>query len=149
MLADQYEHAGTLGELIIKTDQASVAQTLGGDPARAMATPKHVLQRKLLDGLRYLLRDEFKLNQPGGPSDGWLTQDTLWLVSKTVSDKLRAHLLSQGIEGIPSNNTAVFTCSRTMASLNPPRTGRQSGRRPSRAKQGDRTALPSCGCLQP
>jgi hypothetical protein len=32
----------------------------------------------------------------------------LWLVSKTVSDKLRAHLLSQGIEGIPSSNTAVF-----------------------------------------
>jgi hypothetical protein len=39
---------------------------------------------------------------------GWLTQDALWLVSKTVSDKLRAHLLSQGIDGIPANNTAVF-----------------------------------------
>lgn len=109
VLAGQYEHAGTLGELVIKADQASVALALGGDPARAMAAPKHALQRKLLDGLRYLLREEFKLNQPGGPSDGWLTQDALWLVSKTVSDKLRAHLLSQGIEGIPSNNTAVFT----------------------------------------
>lgn len=109
VLAGQYEHAGTLGELVVKADQASVALALGGDPARAMAAPKHALQRKLLDGLRYLLREEFKLNQPGGPSDGWLTQDALWLVSKTVSDKLRAHLLSQGIEGIPSNNTAVFT----------------------------------------
>jgi hypothetical protein len=29
-------------------------------------------------------------------------------VSKTVSDKLRAHLLSQGIDGIPASNTAVF-----------------------------------------
>ncbi len=29
-------------------------------------------------------------------------------MSKTVSDKLRAHLLSQGIDGIPSSNTAVF-----------------------------------------
>ncbi|MCZ4130490.1 TraI domain-containing protein, partial [Stutzerimonas balearica] len=37
-----------------------------------------------------------------------LTQDALWLVSKTVSDKLRAHLLSQGIDGIPASNTAVF-----------------------------------------
>jgi hypothetical protein len=37
-----------------------------------------------------------------------LTQDALWLVSKTVSDKLRAHLLAQGIDGIPSSNTAVF-----------------------------------------
>lgn len=48
---------------------------IGGDPAKAMAAPRHALQRKLLEGLRYLLR---------------------------------AHLLSQGVEGIPSNNTAVF-----------------------------------------
>ncbi len=107
VLAGQYEHAGTLGELVAKADQASVAHELGGDPAKAMGAPKHALQRKLLDGLRFLLREEFKLNQPQA-SDGWLTQDALWLVSKTVSDKLRAHLLSQGIDGIPSNNTAVF-----------------------------------------
>jgi hypothetical protein len=107
LLAGQYEHAGKLGELILQADQASVAQALGGDPARAMAAPKHSLQRKLLEGLRYLLREELKLNQPQA-SDGWLTQDALWLVSKTVSDKLRAHLLAQGIEGIPANNTAVF-----------------------------------------
>jgi integrating conjugative element relaxase (TIGR03760 family) len=107
VLAGQYEHAGTLGELVVQADQASVAHELGGDPAKAMAAPKHALQRKLLEGLRFLLREEFKLNQPQA-SDGWLTQDALWLVSKTVSDKLRAHLLSQGIDGIPSNNTAVF-----------------------------------------
>ncbi|CAI07455.1 conserved hypothetical protein [Aromatoleum aromaticum EbN1] len=107
VLAGQYEHAGTLGELVAQADQASVAQALGGDPAKALAAPRHALQRKLLDGLRYLLKEEFKLNQPQA-SDGWLTQDALWLVSKTVSDKLRAHLLSQGIDGIPSSNTAVF-----------------------------------------
>lgn len=107
VLAGQYEHAGTLGELVIQADQASVAQELGGDPSKALAAPKHALQRRLLDGLRYLLREEFKLNQPQA-SDGWLTQDALWLVSKTVSDKLRAHLLSQGIDGIPASNTAVF-----------------------------------------
>jgi integrating conjugative element relaxase (TIGR03760 family) len=107
VLAGQYEHAGVLGELLIQADQASVAQELGGNPSKALAAPKHALQRKLLDGLRYLLREELKLNQPQA-SDGWLTQDTLWLVSKTVSDKLRAHLLSQGIDGIPSSNTAVF-----------------------------------------
>ncbi|WP_258231584.1 MobH family relaxase, partial [Achromobacter pulmonis] len=108
VLAGQYEHAGVLGELVIQADRASVAQALGGDPAKALTAPRHALQRKLLDGLRYLLREELKLNQPQA-SDGWLTQDSLWLVSKTVSDKLRAYLLSQGIEGIPSNNTAVFT----------------------------------------
>jgi integrating conjugative element relaxase (TIGR03760 family) len=107
VLAGQYEHAGTLGELVVQADQASVARELGGDPGKALAAPRHTLQRKLLDGLRYLLKEEFKLNQPQA-SDGWLTQDALWLVSKTVSDKLRAHLLSQGIDGIPASNTAVF-----------------------------------------
>ncbi len=107
VLAGQYEHAGTLGELVVQADQASVAQELGGDPSKALTAPRHALQRKLLDGLRYLLKEELKLNH-GGPADGWLTQDALWLVSKTVSDKLRAHLLSQGIDGIPASNTAVF-----------------------------------------
>ncbi|WP_369326277.1 MobH family relaxase [Alcaligenes nematophilus] len=107
VLAGQYEHAGVLGELITKADQASVSESLGGDPSKALAAPKHALQRKLLAGLRYLLHEELKLNQ-AGPADGWLTDDALWLVSKTVSDKLRAHLLSQGIDGIPDSNTAVF-----------------------------------------
>ncbi|MEX5685368.1 MobH family relaxase [Pseudomonas silesiensis] len=118
VLAGQYEHAGTLGELVVQADRASVAQALGGDPARAMAAPKHALQRKLLDGLRYLLKEELKLNQPQA-SDGWLTQDALWLVSKTVSDKLRAHLLAQGIDGIPANNTAVFNVLQDHGMLQP------------------------------
>jgi hypothetical protein len=107
VLAGQYEHAGTLGELVIQADRASVAQALGGDPSRAMAALRHSLPRQLLDGLRYLLKEELKLNQPQA-SDGWLTQDALWLVSKTVSDRLRAHLLSQGIEGIPASNATLF-----------------------------------------
>ena len=41
-----------------------------------MAAPKQALQRKLLNGLRYLLKEELKLNQPQA-SDGWLTQDSL------------------------------------------------------------------------
>ena len=118
VLAGQYEHAGVLGELVVQADRASVAQELGGDPARAMAAPKHALQRKLLDGLRYLLKEQLKLNQPEA-SDGWLTEDALWLVSKTVSDKLRAHLLSQGIEGIPANNTAVFNVLQDHGMLQP------------------------------
>lgn len=123
VLAGQYEHAGVLGELVIQADRASVAQALGGDPARAMAAPKHALQRKLLEGLRYLLKEELKLNQPQA-SDGWLTQDALWLVSKTVSDKLRAHLLSQGIDGIPANNTAVFNVLQDHGMLQPSSEGK-------------------------
>ena len=106
-LAGQYEHAGILGELVTRADQASVARALGGNPVQALAAPRHALQRKLLEGLRYLVREEFKLNQPEA-SDGWLTDNTLWLVSKTASDKLRAHLLSQGIGGIPERNTTLF-----------------------------------------
>lgn len=118
VLAGQHEHAGMLSELVVQADRASVAQDLGGDPSRAMAAPKTALQRKLVDGLRYLLKEELKLNQPQA-SDGWLTQDTLWLVSKTCSDKLRAHLLSQGIEGIPSSNTAVFNVLQDHGVLQP------------------------------
>lgn len=106
-LAGQHEQAGILGELVIRADQASVARALGGDPVQALAAPRHALQRKLVDGLRYLLHDVLKLNQPEA-SDGWLTDNALWLVSKTVSDKLRAHLLSQGISGIPERNTTLF-----------------------------------------
>ncbi len=95
VLAGQYEHAGVLGELVVQADRASVAQELGGDPARAMAAPKHALQRKLLDGLRYLLKEQLKLNQPEA-SDGWLTEDGLWLVSKTVIFRRRLH----GISGV-------------------------------------------------
>ncbi|WP_248800901.1 MobH family relaxase [Pseudomonas sp. MWU13-2105] len=106
-LAGQYEHAGTLGELVSQADQASVAQELGGNPVKALAAPKSSLQRQLIEGLRYLVNEQLKLNQARA-SDGWLTDDSLWLVSKTVADKLRAHLLSQGADGIPSSNATLF-----------------------------------------
>ena len=102
ILAGHFEHAGVLGDIVTKADQSSVAQELGGDPIKVMAAPKHVLQRKLLDGLRYLVKEELKLNNAGPADEG------LWLVSKTVADKLRAHLLSQGISGIPSKNSVIF-----------------------------------------
>lgn len=108
VLAGQYEHAGILGEIVVKADQASVAQELGGNPARALSAPKQSLQRQLADGLRHLVRDTFKLNQPDGPADGWLTQDALWLVSKPIADQLRAYLLVQGVEGVPSSNAPFF-----------------------------------------
>lgn len=107
LLTGHHEYAGELGELVMRADQASVAQALGGDPGKALSAPKHALQRRLLEGLRYLLNETLKLNQPQA-SDAWLTEDALWLVSKTVCDKLRAHLLAQGINGIPENNTTVF-----------------------------------------
>ncbi|MDF3133604.1 MobH family relaxase [Pseudomonas extremaustralis] len=106
VLAGQYERAGVLGELVIQADRVSTAQNIGGNPSKALQAPIHSLQHHLICGLRHLVQHELKLNQPGAAA--WLTQDALWLVSKTVTDKLRAYLLSQSIEGIPSSNIAVF-----------------------------------------
>ena len=106
VLAGQYELAGVLGELVIQADRVSTAQNIGGNPSKALQAPIHSLQHHLIRGLRHLVQHELKLNQPGAA--GWLTHDALWLVSKAVTDKLRAYLLSQSIEGIPSSNIAVF-----------------------------------------
>ncbi|KTT49737.1 relaxase [Pseudomonas oryzihabitans] len=108
VLAGQYEHAGVLGEIIIQADQASVAQELGANPQRAMEAPRNTIQRQLAEALRALVTEKFKLNQLDGPSDGWLTQDALWLVSKPIADQLRAMLLAQGVEGIPTSNAPFF-----------------------------------------
>lgn len=108
ILAGHYEHAGILGEIVVKADQASVAQELGGNPLRALSAPKQSLQRQLSEGLRFLVRDTLRLNQADGPADGWLTHDALWLVSKPIADQLRAYLLTHGVEGIPSSNATFF-----------------------------------------
>lgn len=106
LLANHYEHSGTLGELVQQADRVSTAQNIGANPTKALQAPKHSLQHHLLTGLRHLIKNEFKLNQPGAA--GWLTQDHLWLVSKTATDKLRAYLLAQAVDGIPSSNIALF-----------------------------------------
>ncbi|WPM28243.1 MobH family relaxase [Pseudomonas sp. P1B16] len=106
LLADHYEYAGTLGELVLQADRVSTAQNIGANPTKALQAPKHSLQHHLLTGLRHLVKNEFKLNQPGAA--GWLTEDHLWLVSKTATDKLRAYLLAQSVDGIPSSNIALF-----------------------------------------
>jgi len=106
LLSDHYEHAGTLGELVLQADRVSTAQNIGANPTKALHAPKHSLQHHLLTGLRHLIKNEFKLNQPGAA--GWLTESHLWLVSKTATDKLRAYLLAQSVDGIPSSNIALF-----------------------------------------
>ncbi|MHB0818439.1 MobH family relaxase [Stutzerimonas stutzeri] len=114
LLSGHYDQAGALGEIIIKADKASVAKALGGNPAKAMAVataPQDSLQGRMLRGLRQMIRESgadapFRLNQPG--ASGWLTDDALWLVSKTVTDRLRALLLHQGMEGVPTRNARMF-----------------------------------------
>ena len=106
LLANHYEYAATLGELVLQADRVSTAQNIGANPTKALQAPTRSLQHHLLTGLRHLVKNEFKLNQPGAA--GWLTENHLWLVSKTATDKLRAYLLAQAVNGIPSSNIAMF-----------------------------------------
>ncbi|MCQ9422344.1 TraI domain-containing protein [Pseudomonas sp. LJDD11] len=123
LLAGQYEHAGILGELVVQADRASVAQELGANPDRAARAPISSLQRQLVDALRLLVTEQLKLNESGA-ADGWLTQDALWLVSKTVADKLRAHLLAQGTEGIPASNPTLFNLLQDQGLILPNESGK-------------------------
>lgn len=106
VLAGQYEHAGVLGELVTQADRISTAQNIGGNPAKALLAPVTSLQHHLLSALRHLVKNELKLNQVGAA--GWLTADALWLVSKVAADKVRAYLLAQSVDGVPSSNIALF-----------------------------------------
>jgi integrating conjugative element relaxase (TIGR03760 family) len=100
------ERGGIIAELVHQADRASVARALGGDPVQALAAPSESLQRKLAEGLRYLVREQFKLNQKGGV--GWLTDDALWLVSPRAVNELKAHLYAQGIKSIPADLNRLY-----------------------------------------
>jgi conjugal transfer pilus assembly protein TraI len=102
------DHAGVLGEIIARADGESVARNLGAGEwvqfSTARAKPLH---EKLLTALRHLLAEgELPLNRDG--AGGWLVGDELWLVSKRATDALRAHLIREGHEGVPSRNDRIF-----------------------------------------
>lgn len=107
-LTGHSERAGMLAELVQQADQASVARNLGGDMKTALVRPPASLPRQLRAALRALVQDEYRLNNPDSGSDGWLTEDTLWLVSKTTADRVRAWLLQHGVTGVPKNNNRLF-----------------------------------------
>ena len=104
-ISGHYDRAGILGEIIQRADQASVANNLGGDVNKIHDRPQTSLPKQIIIALRHLLKQDLKLNTPG--ADGWLTQDTLWLVSKNVTDKIRAYLMQQGIS-VASQNSRLF-----------------------------------------
>lgn len=105
-IAGHTERGGIIVELVHQADRASVARALGGDPVQALAAPTDSLQRKLAEGLRYLVREQFKLNQKGGV--GWLTEDALWLVSPRAVNELKTHLYAQGIKSIPADLNRLY-----------------------------------------
>lgn len=106
LVAGHYDNAGILGEIVDKADRVSTAKNIGANPEKAIAAPVNSLQKKLITGLRHLVKTQFNINKT--PGNGWLTQDGLWLMSKTTADQLRAYLLSQGFDGIPTKNSILF-----------------------------------------
>lgn len=106
LMAGDYEQAGLLGEIVDKADRISTAKSIGANPEKAMAAPVNSLQKKLITGLKHLIKTQLNLNKT--PGNGWLTPDGLWLMSKTTADGLRAYLLSQGFDGIPTKNSILF-----------------------------------------
>lgn len=105
-IAGHTERGGIIAELIHQADRASVAKAVGGDPVQALSAPAESIQRKLAEGLRYLVREQFKLNQKGGM--GWLTDEALWLVSPRAVNELKTHLYSQGIKSIPVDLNRLY-----------------------------------------
>lgn len=102
------EQAGVLGEIIGRADGESVARNLGAGESvqlpTARATPLH---EKILIALRYLI-DEGKLPLNRNGAAGWFVGDDLWLVSKRAVDAVRAHLMREGHDGIPTRNDRLF-----------------------------------------
>lgn len=107
-LSGHSERAGVLAELVQQADKASVAKDLGGDIKIALAQKPDTLAQQLLTALRALVQGEYRLNNQDCGSDGWLTQEALWLVSKPTADRLRAWLLQHGVTGVPENNNRLF-----------------------------------------
>ncbi|EDT2963633.1 relaxase [Salmonella enterica subsp. enterica] len=107
-ISGHYDKAGVLGELVQNADRASVAQNMGGDATQALSRPQPTLAKQIIIALRELAQNQFTLNNAQSGSDGWLTDEALWLISKTAADKIRAWLLQNGVTGIPDNNSRLF-----------------------------------------
>ncbi|MCG8157192.1 helicase/relaxase domain-containing protein [Brenneria goodwinii] len=107
-ISGHYDKAGMLGELVQEADRASVSQFMGGNASQTLTRPASSLPEQLLSALRELVRAEFKLSNPSSGSDGWLTDDALWLISKTTADRARAWLLQQGVTSVPDSNVRLF-----------------------------------------
>ncbi|WP_111414584.1 MobH family relaxase [Billgrantia lactosivorans] len=98
--------SGIIGEIVSQADRASVASSLGGNPARALEAPVESLQRKLVDALRFLVKERLPLNSPRAPA--YLTADGLWIVAPSVPNQLKAYLLQHGVGGVPSNTARMY-----------------------------------------
>ncbi|MDR0770600.1 MAG: TraI domain-containing protein [Burkholderiales bacterium] len=109
LLAGNYEQAGVVGEIVGKADRFSTSLNIGANPDRILQAPVTSPQKQWLLGLQTLVKtaqSQSQINVRGQPF--WLTQSDLWLVSMVTANSLRAHLLKQGLDGVPQNNNRLF-----------------------------------------
>lgn len=107
-ITGHYDRAGIMGELVQEADRASVAKSMGANANTALQRQQPSLAKQILTALRELVQTQFKLSNPHSGSDGWLTEDALWLISKTTADRIRAWLLQQGVTSVPDSNVRLF-----------------------------------------
>lgn len=100
------DKSGVLSKIIQRADQISVTMALGGDPSKLSEQPKLSFAKQLHIALRNVV-EKFKLNAPKGGCDGWLTEDGLWLMSKSTADNIRSYLMLQGVS-VPAQNGKIF-----------------------------------------
>lgn len=105
-IAGHSDKPGMISEIIQKADQISVTMALGGDPNKLAEKPQMSFAKQLLIALRQVV-GSYKLNSQQGGCDGWLTDDGLWVMSKSTADNVRATLMQQGI-AVPSQNGKLF-----------------------------------------
>lgn len=107
-ISGHYDRAGVMAEVVQSADQASVAQFMGAKASTVVQQAPPSLATQMLMALRELVRTRYKLSNPRSGSDGWLTGEALWLVSKTTADNIRAWLLQQALIRVPDDNIRLF-----------------------------------------
>ncbi|HAT6803608.1 TPA: DNA-binding domain-containing protein [Citrobacter freundii] len=107
-ISGHYDRAGVIGELVQEADRASVAQFMGANASIALERQQPSLAKQMRTALKELVQTQCKLSNPHSGSDGWLTEEALWLISKTTADRIRAWLLQQGVSSVPDSNVRLF-----------------------------------------
>lgn len=123
-ISGHYDRAGIMGELVQEADRASVAQFMGANASTALERPQPSLAKQMLTALKELVQIQYKLNNPHSGSDGWLTEEALWLISKTTADRVRAWLLQQGVTSVPDSNVRLFDEMQAHGLIIPTREGK-------------------------
>lgn len=100
------DKAGVLSDIIQKADQISVTMALGGDIQKIGEKTQISFAKQLHIALKAVV-ENMKLNAPKGGGEGWLTDDALWVMSKTTADQIRAYLMQQGVS-VPPQNSRIF-----------------------------------------